>query len=140
MGRPGNADIPGSGGRVMKRQLSVGQAARVTRTFTEGDLSLFAHLSGAPATTPSAVPAPLLAGLFSYLLGRHLPGFGTNYLKQELHYPHPAPADQPVTAEVRITRLRPEKHLVDLEAQAILADGTVVCRGRSLVLVADLTP
>ena len=123
----------------MTRALSVGRAARITRTFTGGDLALLAGLSGDPtAAAATVVPEPLLAGLFSYLLGRHLPGFGTNYLKQELRYPHPAPVDQPVTAEVRITRLRPEKHLVDLETRATLADGTVVCHGRSLVLVADL--
>lgn len=123
----------------MIRPYAVGQAAQITRTFTAGDLRLFAALSGDPAAAEAdSVPGPLIAGLFSYLLGRHLPGFGTNYLKQDLRYPRPAGIDQPVTARVHVTRLRPEKHLVDLEARASLADGTVVCEGRSLVLVADV--
>lgn len=36
------------------------------------------------------VPEPLIAGLFSTLLGVRLPGPGTNYLKQELGFHGPA--------------------------------------------------
>ncbi len=35
---------------------------------------------------PEHVPEPLIAGLFSYLLGEELPGHGTNYLKQHMRF------------------------------------------------------
>jgi len=91
----------------------------------------YVSLGGAP--TDSVWPEPLIAALLSYLLGVKLPGPGTNYLKQSLEFPAPAP----LTARVEITRYRLEKHLVDLETTCRLADGTVVARGRALVYVAD---
>jgi 3-hydroxybutyryl-CoA dehydratase len=47
---------------------------------------------------------PLIGALFSYLLGVRLPGYGTNYLKQEMHFLTAAPLDQPLTARVILTR------------------------------------
>ena len=38
---------------------------------------------------------------------------------------------------VEITRLRPEKHLVDLATTCTDDSGDVVCRGRALVMVKD---
>ena len=43
-----------------------------------------------------------------------------------------------ISATVEIIRLRPSKHLVNLRGTCTTADGTTVCRGRSLVLVKDL--
>ncbi|CUH84107.1 hotdog family protein [Thalassovita mediterranea] len=115
--------------------LTVGQAAEIRRTYTQSDLAEFAALSGSVGDT---VPEPLIAALFSYLLGVDLPGSGTNYLKQELAFKAPAPLDTPLLARVEITRLRPEKHLVDLWASCTAPDGTVLCEGRSLVKAKDV--
>ncbi len=119
--------------------IELGQRADVTRTYSSADKSLFAELSGlGDAATIDAVPEPLIGALFSYLLGVKLPGFGTNYLKQEMRFLKPAPYDVPLTATVTITRLRPEKHLVDLETICETADGTRLCEGRALVYVEDV--
>ncbi|MDF0599646.1 phosphate acetyltransferase [Psychromarinibacter sp. C21-152] len=116
--------------------MRVGAAAEIARTYTAADLDAFAALSGAgPGET---VPEPLIAALFSYLLGVELPGPGTNYLKQELRFLGSAPLGARLTARVEVTRVRPEKHLVDLRATCALADGTVVCEGRSLVKAKDV--
>ena len=116
--------------------LSLGQSAEITRTYTAQDLDAYTALSGASAQT---VPEPLIAALFSYLLGVELPGSGTNYLKQELAFKQAAPLNVPLTARVEITRLRPEKHLVDLWASCRAPDGTILCEGRSLVKAKDVT-
>jgi 3-hydroxybutyryl-CoA dehydratase len=84
------------------------------------------------------VPEPLIGALFSYLLGVKLPGYGTNYLKQEMHFSAPAPLDQPLTARVTLTRLRPDKHLADLETVCTGPDAREICRGRALVSVRDV--
>lgn len=116
--------------------LNLGQSAEITRTYTAQDLSAYTALSGATAQT---VPEPLIAALFSYLLGVELPGSGTNYLKQELAFKHAAPLNVPLTARVEITQLRPEKHLVDLWASCRAPDGTILCEGRSLVKAKDVS-
>lgn len=117
--------------------LKVGQTAEVTRAYAPGEIAEFLALSGAPGPAEQ-VPEPLIGALFSYLLGVRLPGPGTNYLKQEMRFLAPAPLDRPLSARVVLTRLRPEKHLADLETVCIGPDGTVICRGRALVLVRDV--
>jgi hypothetical protein len=115
--------------------LSVGQSAQITRSYSEEDLATYRSLSG---SADDAVPEPLIAALFSYLLGVELPGSGTNYLKQDLSFKAAAPLDTPLLARVEITRLRPDKHLVDLWAQCTTPEGTVICEGRSLVKAKDV--
>lgn len=115
--------------------LKTGQTAQTARSYTRDDLAAYAALSGASAGT---VPEPLIAALFSYLLGVELPGSGTNYLKQELVFKAPAPLNTVLQATVEVTRLRPEKHLVDLWASCTAPDGTVICEGRSLVKAKDV--
>lgn len=97
-------------------------------------MQAFSDLSGAGA---DSVPEPLIAGLFSYLLGVELPGAGTNYLKQDLVFKASAPLNTKLDARVEITRLRPEKHLVDLWATCRTRDGMLICEGRSLVKAKD---
>ena len=79
--------------------MKVGDAASVVRTYAPADLAAFAALCGHDGPL-DAVPEPLLAALFSYLLGVTLPGPGTNYLKQELTFAAPAPLGEALTATV----------------------------------------
>lgn len=116
--------------------MKVGDRAEVCRSYTAADMAEFAALAG--AAPGDAVPEPLIAALFSYLLGVKLPGPGTNYLKQDLAFSGIAPLETELTASVEITRLRPEKQIVDLWARCVTPDGTVVCEGRSLVKVRDV--
>jgi acyl dehydratase len=131
--------------------LRVGQKAVLKRSFGMADLAEYARLSGdsnplfsdpdvarACGLSGCIVPGPLLGGLFSCLLGTKLPGRGTNWLKQALAFPAPALVGEEISATVEIIRLRPSKHLVNLRGTCTTADGTTVCRGRSLVLVKDL--
>ncbi|EAV45526.1 hypothetical protein SIAM614_22942 [Stappia aggregata IAM 12614] len=118
--------------------LEVGARAEVRRSYTEDDMRGFAQLAGNATEVPVSVPGPLIGGLFSYLLGVELPGRGTNYLKQSLEFLAPAPVGETLTASVTITRLRPEKHLVDLETVCEAEDGTRICQGRALVYVEDV--
>ena len=92
--------------------MQSGMFAEVTRTYSQADLDRFGGLSDAAAD--GAVPEPLIAALFSYLLGVKLPGPGTNYLKQESSFTATARIDEQLTARVEISRLRPDKDLVDL--------------------------
>ena len=78
--------------------MDVGQFAEIERRYSAADLERFAGL-GIEAEA-AAVPEPLIAALFSHLLGVCLPGLGTNYLKQDLRFLAPAPLDETLTARV----------------------------------------
>ncbi len=123
-----------TGGRSV---LQIDQNAEVTRRYCDEDVADYVALGGA-APKRGEVPEPMVGALFSYLLGVKLPGEGTNYLKQESEYLGPAHIDEELTARVRITRLRPDKHLVDLETTCHNDQGELICNGRALVYVADV--
>lgn len=126
--------------------LAVGQEARASRTFTAEAIAAYQTLSGdttlhfgaMDSSDKVTVPGPLLSGMFSDLLGTRLPGPGTNWLKQSLHYHGAAYVGEVVTAVVEITQLRPEKALVNLRTTCVTTTGTIICEGEALVLVKDL--
>jgi len=117
--------------------MKLGDFADITRSFSARNIADFTVL--APVVEhANAVPEPLIAALFSYLLGVRLPGPGTNYLKQSLAFHAAAPLDEPLTARVEITRLRPEKRLVDLRTTCHDSAGRLLADGRALVLAKDV--
>lgn len=79
-----------------------------------------------------------ILGQISTLLGMHLPGQGTNYLKQETAWLGKILPGERIRTEIVITRLRPEKNLVDLSTQAVCTSGEIVAKGRALVSARDV--
>ena len=118
--------------------LTLGQTATITRVFSPEDLRGFAAITGVHTTALTALPEPLLAALFSYILGVKLSGRGTNYLKQDMQFLTPVPLDETVTATLEITKLRPEKHLCDLSTTLTNAAGEILVTGRALVYIKDV--
>lgn len=116
--------------------LKLGDSAHLTRTFTAADMADYLALGGAPMPE-GQVAEPLVGAMFSYLLGVKLPGPGTNYLKQQTQFLASIPLGRELLARVSIIRLRPEKHLVDLET-VCEADGQMLAQGRALVYVEDV--
>jgi acyl dehydratase len=133
------------------RHLSIGQKASIKKAFTDDDRREYASLTGdanplwsdgksarQAGFRDAIIPGPLLSALFSRLLGTHLPGRGTNWLKQKLQFLAPVCWNDELTATVELVRLRPEKHLANLDGMCADSQGTPVCRAQSLVLVKDL--
>lgn len=121
------------------------------RTFTAEDMAEYGNLTGdrnpllreptwiARAGLDSPLVAcPMLAGMFSDMLGTDLPGRGTGWMKQKLIYLSPIHTGEEVTARVQITRLRADKELVNLRSTITGADGRLIVDGESLVLVRNL--
>jgi len=113
--------------------MRIGDRAEIERTYHPSDAAELAGLAGLAAASLEHVPEPLVAALFSHLLGVRLPGPGTNYLKQEMTFLTEARWGETLTASVEVARLRPEKNLVDLATLCRQGD-TLICRGRALVL------
>jgi acyl dehydratase len=141
-GEPGGAEFYG---------LRLGMSVSSTRSFGAADLDEYGDLSGdrnpifrdddearRRGFAGRIVPWPLLAGMFSDLLGTRLPGRGTGWMKQQLRYPNASYPGQALTASVSITRLRADKELVNLATVVRAADGRTVCDGEALVLVRNL--
>ena len=150
-GLPDRADPVAQDGDAALYRLRPGQQAAAVRAFTAADLDEYIALTGdanpfhadggfarARGFAGPLVPLPLLAGMFSDLLGTRLPGRGTGWMKQSLRLAAPAWLDEPLTARVRIVRLRADKDLVNLGSVVTGADGRVVLQGESLVLVRNL--
>lgn len=116
--------------------MKVGDQATVTRSFDATAVAQYCAIGGG-SVDGQRLPEPLVSGLFSYLLGVELPGLGTNYLKQETEWLADACLDQPLIAQVKITRLRPQQHLVDLHTTCYQG-ATLVASGRALVYVRDV--
>lgn len=131
--------------------LKVGQSAQLKRQYSKTELQEYTSISGDSSPIYTDVdyarsvgfddyplPGGLLGAMFSCMLGTQLPGRGTNWLKQSMYYPNPAYLGRPITARVEITRLRPEKNLVNLKTLCVNPDGERVCEGEALVYVGDL--
>ena len=127
--------------------ISVGQTASVTKSFTEEDVKAFASLSldfnpvhldadYAKETVfgKQIVHGMLASSLFSGLLGKHLPGEGTIYLGQNLKFKKPIFIDQEVTATVEISSIRTDKPIITLNATCVNVQGEVVIAGEAVVM------
>ena len=120
--------------------LSAGMSASRTREFRTQDVADFLELTRDPNPLFAAheeVPPGLLAGLESWVLGVDLPGRGTNWLKQRYTYHRPVPVPATVTSTVIITRIRPEKGLINLATRTTTDQGLAVS-GEALVLAVDV--
>jgi acyl dehydratase len=83
------------------------------------------------------VPPALLGGAISDLLGVSLPGPGSNWLKQTYLFHRQVRAGDEIRSSVTINRLRPSKHLVNLQTDLDIEEGTAVSGG-ALLLVSDV--
>ena len=118
--------------------LEVGQSATLTRTFTAEDVEEYRALTGDTNFAPDSVPGPLVGGVLSCLLGTQLPGRGTNWLKQSYRWIAPAPIGLLIIVTAEITRLRPDKNLVNLRNEFRTEDGVIIGEGETLVGVSDV--
>ncbi len=120
--------------------LTVGMTASRSREFSAQDVADFLTLTQEPNplfTECQVVPPGLLAGVTSWVLGVDLPGRGTNWLKQRYVYHRPVLVESPVTSTATITRIRPDKGLVNLATRTTVGDDVAVT-GEALVLAVDV--
>lgn len=127
-------------------QINVGDSAYVEKTISESDVYLFAGITGDlnPAHVNEEAMKKtrfggriahgmLSAGFISAVLGMQLPGPGTIYLSQTLHFRAPVKIGDTVRAEVEVVE-KLEKGRIKLRTTCSIQDGTVVAEGEAMVL------
>ena len=128
-------------------EIAIGDSDSIQRTLTHEDIQLFAVLSGdanpahldaeyAAATRFHGVIAHGMWGgaLISAVLGTRLPGPGTVYLAQTLHFRLPVRVGDTLTVGVAVTAKDAAKKLVTLACTCVNQDGKTVIDGEATVL------
>ena len=129
-------------------KLKIGDTASISKKITEKEILAFAELSGdnnpvhldegfAEKTRfgQRIAHGMLGASLISAVLGTALPGSGSIYLSQILHFIGPIYLDDTVTARVTVTKVRKDKSIVTLETVCENQSGKTQIRGEAVVLV-----
>ncbi|HLW89826.1 MAG TPA: MaoC/PaaZ C-terminal domain-containing protein, partial [Roseiarcus sp.] len=106
-------------------EIKIGDAASLTRLVSADDVQLFAAVSG--DVNPTHFDAKYAAhdafghiiihgmwigSLISAVLGTELPGPGTIYLDQDLHFLKSVAPGDSVTATVTVREKRPDRRIV----------------------------
>lgn len=128
-------------------ELKVGDSAEIKRTLRTRDIELFAVMSGdinpahvdveyAKSDMFHKVIAHGMWGgaLISAVLGTELPGPGTIYLNQSLHFRRPVGLGDTVTVRVKVREKLPEKKRVILDCECLNQAGEAVIVGEADVI------
>ena len=124
---------------------AIGQTARRSRTVTARDIELFTDISGdrnplhydetaARATRFGGivVQGGVTSAILNAVVAEDLPGPGTVFLQVNWSFKAPVRPGDTITGEVKITKVREDKPITELETRVFLADGTVVLEGTAV--------
>jgi len=128
-------------------EMKVGETASLVRTLSKEDIELFAIMSGDvnPAHVDEDYARSDLfhkiiahgmwgASLISTLLGTTLPGPGTIYLGQTLHFERPVAIGDRMTVTVTVTEKEAKQHRVSFDCHCTNQWGEVVISGSAQVI------
>ena len=127
-------------------EIQVGDSAEFSKTVSESDVYLYAGVTGDlnPAHINEAYAEKtffktriahgmLTAGFISAILGMHLPGPGTIYLKQELKFLAPVRIGDTITARAEVVEVMADKNRIRLKTTCTNQDGNQVLDGEAVV-------
>jgi 3-hydroxybutyryl-CoA dehydratase len=127
-------------------EIKIGDWAEFAKTVSEGDIYQYAGISGDfnPAHINEdyakqtffktrIAHGMLSAGFISNVLGNQLPGPGSIYISQELHFLAPVRIGDTIKARAEVIDINIEKNRVTLKTQCINQDGTVVIDGKAIL-------
>lgn len=130
-------------------ELHIGQSASVTKTFTEGDVFVFAgftgdmnpvHINEEFAKTTKfgrrIVHGPYVFTMIGSVLGQQLPGGGSVYVSQTLKFKAPVFIGDTITCTLTVTDKNVERNRLTLSTILTNQDGTVVIEGEAVTMPA----
>jgi len=128
-------------------EIEIGASASLVRTLTRNDIELFAVMSG--DVNPAHVDDEYAhsdmfheiiahgmwgASLISTLLGTRLPGPGTIYLDQTLHFRRPVAIGDTVTVSVTATAKDAARSRISFDCRCVNQAGATVIDGAATVI------
>ncbi|MBN8530573.1 MAG: bifunctional enoyl-CoA hydratase/phosphate acetyltransferase [Alphaproteobacteria bacterium] len=128
-------------------ELTIGQSATLSRKLTQNDIDLFAVVSG--DVNPAHMNVEFAnqsffhgvighgmwtGALISTVLGTVLPGPGTIYLEQDMHFKRPVRIGDTITVRLTVKSKRADKHIVLFDCNCQNEKGEVIVEGTATVL------
>jgi acyl dehydratase len=123
----------------------VGQTAQRSRKVTARDIEFFTEISGdrnplhyddeaARATRFGGivVQGGVTSAILNAVVAENLPGQGTVFLQVNWSFKAPVRPGDTITGEVKVTKVRADKPIAELDTRVVLADGTVVLDGNAV--------
>ncbi|MUK88466.1 enoyl-CoA hydratase [Ornithinibacillus sp. L9] len=127
-------------------QFTIGQSAHFSRTITETDFVMFAGLSGDynPIHVDKEYATQtffgerishglLTASFLSRLLGMLLPGPGSVYISQTLHFTKPVFIGDTITAHAEVVQINENNRLITLQTTCAKQHGDIVLDGEGVM-------
>jgi len=124
---------------------SIGQTAQRSRVVTTHDIKLFTEISGdrnplhydeeAARRTRFGgivVQGGITSAILNAVVAEDLPGPGTVFLQVNWTFKAPVRPGDTITGEVKVTKVREDKPITELETRVFLADGTTVLEGTAV--------
>jgi acyl dehydratase len=121
------------------------QTAQRSRAITTRDIELFTEISGdrnplhydedvARATRFGGivVQGGVTSAILNAVVAEDLPGPGTVFLQVNWRFKAPVRPGDTITGEVKVTKVRADKPITELETRVVFADGTVVLEGTAV--------
>jgi 3-hydroxybutyryl-CoA dehydratase len=128
-------------------QLSIGDSATFSKTISEGDVYLFAGITGdlnpahmdavsaAEGMFKQRIAHGMLSGAFiSTVIGMQLPGPGSIYVGQTLSFRAPVFFGDTLTAKAEVSEKLEERKWVKLKTTVTNQDGKLVIDGEATVI------
>jgi acyl dehydratase len=123
----------------------LGQSAQRSREVTARDIELFTEISGdrnplhydeeiARATRFSGivVQGGVTSAILNAVVAEDLPGPGTVFLQVNWGFKAPVRPGDTITGEVKVSKVREDKPITELETRVFLSDGTLVLDGNAV--------
>jgi acyl dehydratase len=129
----------------------VGQTARRSRLVTADDIQRFTEISGdrnplhyderaaaASRFGGIVVQGGVTSAILNAVVAEDLPGPGTVFMRVVWDFKAPVRPGDTITGEVRVTQVRADKPITELETRVIRNDGTVVLEGTAVCYTLSL--
>jgi len=123
----------------------VGQKANRSRAITARDIESFTDISGdrnplhydqeiAAATRFGSivVQGGVTSAILNAVVAEDLPGPGTVFLQVHWNFKAPVRPGDTITGEVKVTKVRDDKPITELETRVVLSDGAIVLDGTAV--------
>ena len=124
----------------------------MTRAVTADDIVRFTEISGdrnplhydaeAAARTrlgEIVVQGGVTTAILNAVVAEHLPGPGSVFMETQLRFLAPVRPGDDITGEVKVTKVREDKPITNLDLRVVRGDGVVAVEGTAVCWTMDVT-